>query len=94
MAEARTIQRGVRKGRSGRVISKSGDKSIVVLVEKRKRHPLYNKVFTYSRKFHVDDPQNRGNVGDMVRIVECRPVSKQKRWRLVEVTKAAAENSV
>jgi len=85
MAEARTIQRGVRKERRGKVASKSGNKSIVVLVEKRRRHPLYNKVVTYSRKYHADDPENRAEVGKTVRIVECRPVSKQKRWRLVEV---------
>jgi len=84
MAEARTIQRGVRKERRGRVVSKSGDKSIVVLVEKRKRHPLYNKVVTYSKKFHVHDPDNRAAVGEKVRIVECRPVSSKKRWRLIE----------
>ena len=85
MAEGRTIQRGIRKERSGKVVSKSGDKSIVVLVEKRIRHPLYNKVITHSKKFHVDDPENKAAVGDKVRIVECRPISKSKRWRLVEV---------
>ena len=90
MAEAKTIHRGVRKQRRGKVVSKSGDKSIVVLVEKRRRHPLYNKVVTYSKRFHVDDPKNRAALGEKVLIEECRPVSKQKRWRLIEVMDARA----
>jgi small subunit ribosomal protein S17 len=76
----------VRKERAGKVVSKSGDKSIVVLVEGRRRHARYGKVVNFSKRFHVDDPSNAAKVGDKVRIGECRPQSKLKRWRLLEVT--------
>jgi len=77
--------RGVRKERRGVVSSRSGDKSIVVLVERKKRHPLYGKVVRHSKKLHAHDEKNVAKVGDRVRIAECRPMSKMKRWRLVEV---------
>jgi small subunit ribosomal protein S17 len=75
----------VRKERNGKVVSKSGDKSIVVLVESRRRHPRYGKVVNFSKRFHVHDPANAAKVGDKVRIGECRPQSKLKKWRLLEV---------
>lgn len=75
----------VRKERSGEVVSKSGDKSIVVLVEGRRRHPRYGKVVKFSKRFHVHDPANAAKVGDNVRITECSPQSKLKRWRLLEI---------
>ena len=87
MSDGVKKERGSRKERNGKVVSKSGDKSLVVLVERRKPHPLYGKVVTYSRKYHVHDEENAAKVGDRVRIVECRPVSRLKRWRLVEVLK-------
>lgn len=77
--------RGVRKERRGVVSSRSGDKTIVVAVERKKRHPLYGKVVKHVKKFHAHDEKNAAKVGDAVRIVECRPMSKMKRWRLVEV---------
>ena len=77
--------KSVRKERSGKVVSKSGDKSIVVLVEARRRHPRYDKVVNFSKRFHVHDPANAAKIGDKVRITECRPQSKLKKWRLLEV---------
>ena len=80
-------QRRVRKHREGKVISRSGDKSIVVRVEQRKRHPRYGKVVRQHRKFHAHDEKNEAGVGDQVRIVEMRPASKMKRWRLFEIVR-------
>lgn len=85
MAEVVTKKRGLRKRRKGRVVSKSGNKSIVVLVERRKQHPLYRKVIRAFKKFHVHDEENQAQVGDQVIICETRPLSKLKRWRLVEI---------
>lgn len=85
MAEAEAEKRGVRKERTGVVVSKSGDKSVVVSVERRKRHPLYKKVIRLSAKFHAHDEENKASVGDRVRIRETRPLSRLKRWRLVEI---------
>jgi small subunit ribosomal protein S17 len=69
----------------GRVVSDKMDKSISVLVETRVQHPLYKKYLRRSKKFHAHDATNEGRVGDLVRIEDCRPVSKTKTWRLVEV---------
>lgn len=85
MADVQTKKRGLRKTRKGRVISRSGDKSIVVLIERREQHPLYGKVIRRFKKFHVHDEQNAAAIGDVVRIVESRPLSRLKRWRLVDV---------
>lgn len=82
------IDRGVRKERSGIVVSRSGDKSIVVQVERRVRHPIYEKVVRMQKKFHAHDEKNEAKVGDEVVIVESRPLSRLKRWRLVSITKA------
>ena len=82
MAE-QEARKTVRKARKGVVVSKSGNKSIVVLVESRRQHPLYGKVMRQSKRFHVHDEHNTAKVGDAVRIEECRPLSKLKRWRLV-----------
>lgn len=81
---------GVRKTRKGVVVSKSGDKTIVVRVERRFRHPLYGKELTDVRRFHAHDEANRAKVGDKVRIEECRPMSRMKRWRLVEIETTSA----
>jgi small subunit ribosomal protein S17 len=79
-----------RKTREGRVASKSGDKSIVVLIERRVRHPLYGKEIRVSKKVHVHDEENKAGIGDVVRVMETRPLSKLKRWRLVEIVSEAA----
>lgn len=90
MSETTTERRGVRKQREGIVVSRSGDKSIVVLVERRTQHPLYGKTVRRKKKFHVHDETGGAGVGDKVRIVETRPVSRLKRWRLELVLQKAA----
>lgn len=82
-------ERGSRKVRQGVVVSTSGDKTCVVKVEDRKRHALYGKMMTVSTKFHAHDADNETTVGDTVVIVETRPLSKMKRWRLVQIVEKA-----
>jgi len=90
MADTETTDtRGVRKQRMGVVVSRSGDKSVVVEVTRRRRHPLYGKVMRIRKKYHVHDEKNETSVGDEVTIVEARPISKLKRWRVVEGDKKA-----
>lgn len=84
-------ERNLRKKREGRVVSKSGDKSVVVLIERRVRHPLYEKEIRVSKKIHVHDEENKAGVGDVVRVMETRPLSKLKRWRLLDVVSVAAK---
>jgi small subunit ribosomal protein S17 len=84
-----TEERNNRKVRQGIVVSASGDKTCVVKVEERKPHPLYGKMMTHSQKFHAHDEQNTCGVGDVVTIMETRPLSKLKRWRLVEIVEKA-----
>ncbi len=69
---------------SGQVVSKSGDKTVVVRVDRRVMHPIYKKFITRSKKFHAHDEKNAYKVGDSVRIQECRPLSKLKTWEVVE----------
>jgi small subunit ribosomal protein S17 len=78
-----------RQERRGVVVSDKGDKTIVVKVDVIKSHPKYKKVVRRSVKFHAHDEQNTAGVGDTVRIVETRPLSKTKRWRLAEVVEKA-----
>jgi small subunit ribosomal protein S17 len=80
---------GRRQERRGVVVSDKGDKTIVVKVDVIKSHPKYKKVVRRSVKFHAHDEQNTAGIGDTVRIVETRPLSKQKRWRLAEVVEKA-----
>jgi small subunit ribosomal protein S17 len=81
--------RGERKVRQGTVVSDKMDKTIVVRVERRTTHPLYGKTVTLSEKLHAHDEANDAGVGDLVRIVETRPLSRKKRWRLVQVVERA-----
>lgn len=81
--------RGQRKVRIGRVVSDKMDKTIVVSVETYKAHPLYKKRVKYSKKFKVHDENNQAKIGDIVKIMETRPLSKDKRWRLVEIVEKA-----
>jgi small subunit ribosomal protein S17 len=83
MAETNST-RGNRKVRKGRVVSKSGDKSVVVRTERRERHPIYGKVVRRFKKYHAHDADNSATVGDEVTIVETRPLSATKRWRIVK----------
>jgi small subunit ribosomal protein S17 len=70
---------------SGRVVSNKMDKSIVVLTERRVKHPLYGKFVSKSTKIHAHDEDNKCSIGDVVTIRECRPISKSKSWTLVDV---------
>src|SRR5579871_2079481 len=87
--EAPEDDRGRRQERRGVVVSDKGDKTIVVKVDVIKSHPRYKKVVRRSVKFHAHDEGNSAGVGDTVRIVETRPLSKQKRWRLAEIVEKA-----
>ena len=89
MSETTTQQRGRRKVMQGVVVSDKMDKTIVVLVEDRVKHPLYGKVMTKSSRIKVHAEDNTAGVGDRVRVMETRPLSAQKRWRLVEIIERA-----
>lgn len=86
---APTLVRGHKKERVGEVISNKMAKTIVVRVERRFPHPEFKKVVTQYNKFYAHDEKSVAKVGDLVRIQECRPLSKTKRWRLVEVERNA-----
>jgi small subunit ribosomal protein S17 len=92
MSEATTTEtepRNRRKVREGVVLSSSMDKTIVVTIVERVRHARYNKFILRSKKLYVHDETNDAGVGDKVRVMETRPLSKSKRWRLVEITERA-----
>jgi len=78
-------ERGTRKIRVGQVVGTSMDKTVVVKVERRTRHPRFHKYMLRSKKYLVHDEQNQLGVGDKVRIIETRPLSKRKNWRLLNV---------
>jgi len=81
--------RGSRKVREGLVVSDKTDKTVVVAVEDRVKHPLYGKVIRRTSKLHAHDEGNTAGIGDRVLIMETRPLSKNKRWRLVEILEKA-----
>lgn len=83
--------RGRRQQKVGRVVSNKMQKTIVVAVETLKKHRLYKKTYKVTRKFKAHDETNAANIGDLVRIEETRPLSKDKRWRLVEILTASAQ---
>lgn len=85
MADAPEATAVNRKSRVGTVVSDRNDKTIVVSIERATRHRLYRKVLRRRKKYHVHDAENSATIGDLVRIEECRPISKLKRWQLVEV---------
>jgi small subunit ribosomal protein S17 len=76
---------GKRKVREGLVISDKTDKTVVVAVETRKVHPLYKKAIRVTKKYKAHDENNACTIGDKVKIVETRPISKEKRWRIIEI---------
>jgi len=82
-------QRGFRKVRVGRVVSDRMEKTVIVQVTDRKSHPLYKKVLQHRTRFKAHDETNECRVGDLVRVMETRPISKDKRWRVVEVVEKA-----
>jgi small subunit ribosomal protein S17 len=84
-----TQQRTVRKTREGTVVSNKMAKTVVVALVERVRHPKYDKFVVRTKKFYAHDEKNDAKVGDKVRIVETRPMSKTKRWRVVEVLERA-----
>ena len=88
-ASAENKTRNLRKQRTGVVTSNKMDKSITVMVERRLKHTMYGKYMKKSSRFIAHDEKNECNIGDTVRIMETRPISKQKRWRLVEIIEKA-----
>ena len=82
-------QRNRRRVKQGRVASNKMDKTIVVVSETRVPHPVYGKIVRKSVRFKAHDEKNEANIGDTVRIAECRPLSRDKRWRLVEIVERA-----
>ena len=85
MAEITTQTRNLRKTRIGVVTSNKMTKTITVAVERKVKHPIYGKFVKKTTKFHAHDEKNEASIGDVVRIMETRPLSKTKRWRLVEI---------
>ena len=83
------MERNLRKTRTGKVVSNKMDKTIVVAVEDHVRHPLYNKIVKRTYKLKAHDENNECNIGDRVKVMETRPLSKDKRWRLVEIIEKA-----
>jgi len=81
--------RGIRKSRVGIVVSDKMDKTIVVKIERKAKHPLYGKTVKITKKYKAHDEENVAKVGDKVMITETRPISKDKRWRLAQVIEAA-----
>ena len=86
MSEVRTSSR---KTRVGKVVSDKMEKTIVVAIADHVRHPLYNKIVKRTYKLKAHDEENIAGIGDTVRVMECRPLSKDKRWRLVEIVEKA-----
>ena len=83
------MERNLRKTRVGKVVSDKMDKTIVVAVEDQVKHPLYNKIVKRTYKLKAHDENNECKVGDTVKVMETRPLSKDKRWRLVEIMEKA-----
>ncbi len=79
------MERNLRKTRTGKVISNKMDKTIVVAIENHVRHPLYGKIVKRTYKLKAHDEKNECSIGDTVKVMETRPLSKDKRWRLVEI---------
>ena len=84
-----TVERGLRKTRIGGVVSDKMDKTCVIQIKTRVRHPLYGKIMHKTSKLKVHDENNECGVGDTIKVMETRPLSKDKRWRLVEIIEQA-----
>ena len=87
--ETFTVERNLRKTRTGKVVSNKMDKTVVVAIEDSVKHPLYKKVIKRTVKLKAHDENNECSIGDRVRVMETRPLSKEKRWRLVEIIEKA-----
>ncbi|MCI8898926.1 MAG: 30S ribosomal protein S17 [Lachnospiraceae bacterium] len=83
------MERNLRKTRTGKVTSNKMDKTVVVAIENHVKHPLYNKIVKKTYKLKAHDENNECNIGDTVKVMETRPLSKDKRWRLVEIVERA-----
>lgn len=79
------MERAMRKVRTGSVVSDKMDKTVIVAVESRRQHPLYGKTIKHTRRFKAHDEENKCRIGDTVKIMETRPISKDKRWRVLEI---------
>ncbi len=90
MADAQATQ-GLKNSKVGQVVSTRMQKTIVVEVGRRVPHPLYKRIISKRKKFYAHDEEGTAKTGDVVRIVECRPLSKLKRWRLAEIVRRAAQ---
>ena len=84
-----TVERNLRKVRIGRVVSNKMEKSCVVAVERKVKHPIYGKFMKKTTKLMVHDESNECGIGDTIKVMETRPLSKNKRWRLVEIIEKA-----
>lgn len=84
-----TIKRNLRKERVGRVVSNKMEKSVVITVERKVKHPMYGKFMKKTSKLMVHDENNECGIGDTIRVMETRPLSKSKRWRLIEIIEKA-----
>ena len=89
MTNEQATDRNARKTRTGIVVSDKMQKTVVVAIERRVPHPIYGKMITRTKRLKAHDEENSAKVGDTVRIVETRPLSKDKRWRLVEIVDRA-----
>jgi small subunit ribosomal protein S17 len=89
MEQPKVVERNQRRVKQGRVVSSKMAKTIVVVCETRVPHPVYQKIVRKSVRFKAHDELNAAQIGDVVRIEECRPLSKDKRWRLVEIVEKA-----
>ncbi len=83
------MERNLRKTRIGKVVSNKMDKTVVVAIEEHVKHPLYKKVVKSTYKLKAHDENNECNIGDTIKVMETRPLSKDKRWRLVEIVERA-----
>jgi small subunit ribosomal protein S17 len=83
------VERALRKTRVGKVVSNKMDKTIVVAIETSVKHPLYGKIVKRTYKLKAHDEENKCQIGDKVKVMETRPLSKEKRWRLVEIVEKA-----
>lgn len=89
MEEQKKAKKGIKRVLTGRVVSNKMQKTIVVAIERRMLHPLYKKYLTLTKKIKAHDEGNQAGIGDLVRVIESRPISKEKCWRLAEILEKA-----
>ena len=89
MEEQKKVKKGIKRVLTGRVVSNKMQKTIVVAIERRRLHPLYKKYLTRTKKIKAHDEGNQAGIGDLVRVIESRPISKEKCWRLAEILEKA-----